>query len=253
MAQSHTALDVRGISKRYGETQALKDVDITFEPGTVHTVFGENGSGKSTLIKVLSGIVIPDEGSVRMGETLVRNYSPGAMKRLGIVPVMQEVLVAPNRSVLDNIFLGYDGLLRRRIPYGQRAALAETTLARITHTRIDLSQTVEAIPLPQQQLVVIARALVNNPSVLILDEATAALDVGDRETLFEAIRKLTNEGKIVIYISHRMDEVLALSDSVTVLRSGQKVATVPRAEVTAAKLLHLVQPETSLSKEAVDV
>jgi ribose transport system ATP-binding protein len=253
VAQSQTALDVRGISKRYGETQALKDVDITFEPGTVHTVFGENGSGKSTLIKVLSGIVIPDEGSVRIGESLVRNYSPGAMKRLGIIPVMQEVLVAPNRTVLDNIFLGYDGLLRRRIAYSQRATIAEATLARITNTYIDLNEIVENIPLPQQQLVVIARALVNNPTVLILDEATAALDVGDRETLFDAIRKLTSEGKIVIYISHRMDEVLQLSNSVTVLRNGRKVATVPRAEVTAAKLLGLVQPATSISKEAVDV
>jgi ribose transport system ATP-binding protein len=244
-------LHVKGLSKRFGETQALLNVDITFEPGTIHTVFGENGSGKSTLVKIISGIVIPDSGTISLGHTPITRYSPAHMKMHGIVPVMQEVLVAPNRSVLDNIFMGYDGLLRRRIPRSERPTQAAQILASMTKTRLDLSALVQYIPLPQQQLLVIARALLNQPQVLILDEATAALDMADCRTLFEALRAFIADGRIVIYISHRMDEVLELSDQVTVLRSGEKVATLPRAEVSGEKLLRLVQPQAEKTLEDV--
>lgn len=246
------ALDVIDLQKRYGETRALVSLNLRCEPGTVHTVFGENGSGKSTFVKILSGIIAPDQGQIRVNGQPVTTFSPVSMRRLGIVPVLQEVLVAPNRSVVENIFLGYDGLFRRRISKAHRLELARETLARITNMPIPLDQLVGTLPLPQQQLIVIARALVHDPRILILDEATATLDIGDRETLFKAIRAFIAEGRAVIYISHRIDEVLELSDHVTVLRSGKAVATVPRAELSAARLLSLVLPE-SVTAEAIRV
>ena len=243
--QSIAALEVSGLSKRYGETRALEQLHLTCARGTIHTVFGENGSGKSTLVKTLSGIIAPDQGMIRVGGEPVTRFSPLAMRQIGIVPVLQEVLVAPNRSVLDNIFMGYDGLFRRRLSRQERIALATSTLARITGLRFDLDRLVEDEPLPSQQLIVIARALVHNPSILILDEATAALDFADRDVLFEAMKAIANAGKLVIFISHRMDEVLALSDEVTVLRSGHAVATVPQRDLSIAGLLKLVSPDVA--------
>jgi ribose transport system ATP-binding protein len=154
--------------------------------------------------------------------------------------VLQEVLVAPNRSVLDNIFLGFDGLFRRRIPREARRLLAAEALARITRTRLDFNSPVGALPLAQQQLIVIARALVRDPSILILDEVTSALDIEDRESLFACIRQFVSSGRLVIFISHRIDEVLGLSDEITILRNGASVATVPAAGLDAAQLLDLV-------------
>ncbi len=246
------SLEVRGLSKRFGETQALLNVDISFKPGTFHTIFGENGSGKSTLVKIIAGIIIPDSGTMKVGNQVVTRYHPRAMKALGIMSVMQEVLVAPNRSILENIFIGYDGLFRRNIAPADRTPLAREVLGQITHTAFDLDRLVNDIPLPQQQLVVIARALVNRPNILLLDEATAALDLDDRKMLFDALRKFSQEGKMILYISHRMDEVLELSDEVTVLRSGIKVDTLPREAVSSDKLLHLVQPPEVLAEDRHD-
>lgn len=241
-----SALEVLDLSKRYGETRALENLQLKCSAGTVHTIFGENGSGKSTFVKILSGIITPDHGEIQVAGQRVTRFSPMAMRQIGVVPVLQEVLVAPNRSVLDNIFMGYDGLFRRKIGRQERLQLAEATLKRITQIQFNLHDLVEDVPLQHQQLIVIARALVHDPKILILDEATAALDFGDRDVLFGAIKDMTKTGKLVIFISHRMDEVIALSDEVTVLRSGSAVATVPHAELSISGLLHLVSPEAKI-------
>ncbi len=243
-----TVLDLKDVHKRYGETRALEALDLHCQPGTVHTVFGENGSGKSTFVKILSGIIAPDRGVIRVNGQAVTHYSPLHMRRLGIVPVLQEVLVAPNVTVLDNIFMGYDGLFRRRLTRAQRLDRAQAVLAQITRMPLNLDQLVDTVPLPQQQLIVIARALLHDPSILILDEATAALDIEDRDLLFAAIKAFVARERLVIYISHRMDEVLDLSDTVTVLRSGHAVASLPRAEVSVTRLLKLVLPDTPLAE-----
>lgn len=246
------ALDVRDLQKSYGETRALVSLDLQCEPGTIHTIFGENGSGKSTFVKIISGIITPDHGSILVNGRQVTQFNPLAIRQLGIASVLQEVLVAPNRSVVENIFLGYDGLFQRRIARERRLEVARETLARISRVSIDPQQIVGAVPLPHQQLIVIARALVHDPRILVLDEATAALDIGDRETLFAAIREFVAGGRLVIYISHRLDEVLEYSSRVTVLRNGKTVATVERADLSAEKLLSLVLPEKTV-RESIHV
>lgn len=229
---------------------ALDDVSVAFRAGQVHTILGENGSGKSTLVKLLTGVVEPNAGTVEVDGQPVRLRDPAQAREHGIATVFQEVLLAPERSVLDNIFLGYDGLWRRALPLARRAGIAEAALARITATKLDLDRRGADLPLAQQQLVVLARALVRDPRILILDEATAALDFADRDVLFAAIRELVAGGRLVLFISHRMDEVQALSDRVTVLRSGRAIETLEGGEITPARLLALMIPEAELRVHA---
>jgi ribose transport system ATP-binding protein len=240
-----------GVSKRYGETVALDDVSLEFARGHVHTILGENGSGKSTLVKLVSGVAHPDRGGVAVDGSPVRLRDPAEARRHGIATVFQEVLLAPDRSVLDNIFLGYDGLVRRRVAYGRRRDLAASVLARVTPNTPDLDARGNEISLAQQQLVVLARALVREPRILVLDEVTAALDIADRDALFEAIRAFVAEGRLVLFISHRLDEVQRLSDRVTVLRNGRAVETLERGAVTSQRLLRLMIPDARLAVHAV--
>lgn len=245
-------LKVVNLKKSYGETRALVALNLQGRRGTVHTVFGENGSGKSTLMKILSGIIPPDEGQVIINDLVVRRFEPNAMRWLGIAAVFQEVLVAPNRSVMDNVLLGYDGLFKRRIAREARPTLVRETLNLITRSCLDLEVQAGALPLAQQQLIVIARALVRNPQILILDEVTAALDMEDRERLFKYIRQFVSDGRLVFFISHRIDEVLELSDEITVLQNGSSVASVSGRGLTAEQLLALVcSTETTLACDTV--
>lgn len=238
-------LDVVDLSKRYGETVALDGASISFKPGTIHTILGENGSGKSTLVKLLSGIVTPDRGAIRLDGQALAARDPRGFKASGFATVFQEVLVAPDRTVADNILLGYDGLVSRRIPRGERKQAAGNVLSRFAVTNVPLDVLAADLPLAAQQLVVLARALMHEPRVLILDEVTAALDFADRESVFALMRKCAAEGRLVIFITHRMDEVLSLSDQVTVLRSGQVVRTLQREELKPDELLALMAPDTA--------
>lgn len=246
-------LEVVDLRKSFGETQALVACSFRGDAGTVHSILGENGSGKSTLVKILSGIVPPDGGEIRIGDAPVRRFSPVAARSRGVVPVLQEVLIAPNRSVLDNIFLGYDSLFSRRIGRNERRDVAREILSRITTAHLDLGELVESLPLPRRQIVTIARALVHHPRILILDESTSTLDVNDRQVLFGEIRRRVAQGTLVIYISHRLDEVLELADTVTVLRSGSSVATMPRGELNVHDLLALMSPPTVDDFKSADV
>ncbi len=225
---------------------ALDGVSVAFEAGQVHTILGENGSGKSTLVKLLTGVVEPNAGTILVDGLPVRLRDPLEARGHGIATVFQEVLLAPDRSVLDNIFLGFDGLWRRTVPLARRREIASATLARITRTSLDLDRQGALLPLAQQQLVVLARALVRDPRILILDEATAALDMADRDVLFAAIRDFVAGGRLVLFISHRMDEVQALSDRVTVLRNGRAIETLEGDAITPARLLALMIPDAQL-------
>ena len=236
-------LQVNNVSKRYGETVALDRATISLEAGEIHTILGENGSGKSTLVKLLSGVIAPDDGEILLSGTAMTDATPSAFQARGFSTVFQEVLIAPDRSVVDNILLGNDGLIKRRIPRNQREIVAGRILSEFAITPIDLDAQAGHLPLAAQQLVVIARALVRKPRILFLDEATAALDFADRESVFRLIRKLAAGGCLVIFITHRMDEVMSLSDRVTVLRSGKVVTTLPRSALDPDELLTLMAPE----------
>jgi len=236
-------LEIEVLSKRYGETRALAEASIAFAPGTIHTILGENGSGKSTLVKVLSGVVAPDAGEIRLEGAPFRGRDPAAFAAAGFATVFQEVLVAPHRSVVDNVLLGLDGLVMRSVPRAQRRALVARTLASFARTPVPLDAPAGELPLASRQLVVLARALVRRPRILILDEVTASLDFADREAVFEAMERLAGEGVLLIFISHRMDEVMRLSHRLSILRAGRVVTTRDKEGATPEELLRLMAPE----------
>ena len=235
-------LEMTGLSKRYGETLALNDVTLRMDQGSIHAVLGENGSGKSTLVKLLSGIVTPTRGTMRINGKPIGISGPAEVHALGLATVFQEVLIAPDRSVSDNILLGTGTMFGRRAPHAERRELVASVLARITRTPMDLDAPAGSLSLAAGQLIVLARALVRRPRILILDEVTAALDHSDREAVFQMMEGHARSGGLILFISHRMDEVLRLADRVSILRNGHLVDTLERSSVSADKLLRLMAP-----------
>lgn len=238
-------LEVADLSRAYGETRALDGVTLSFRAGTIHAVLGENGSGKSTLVKLLSGVLAPTRGRVRIAGREVDRFEPARIQARGLATVFQEVLVAPDRSVVDNILLGLDGLFRQAIKRPERRALAQAALRPIARTPIDLDAPAGTLPLAARQLVVLARALARSPQILILDEVTAALDLADRDSVFQTMEEFAGNGGLILFISHRMDEVMRLADRVSILRSGQLIDTLERGDAAPDRLLRLMAPEAA--------
>lgn len=235
-------LTTHELSKSFGETRALQEVSIDISPGRVHTILGENGSGKSTLAKVLAGIIPPDSGEVRLDGAPVSTWTPAGMLTLGIAIVLQEILIVPNRTVMDNVLLGHDRLFRHNRSQAERRDFAERQLSELTERRFDLDALAGDLELHEQQIVVIARGFARRPRLLILDEATAALDLADRDRLFAAIRTFSAEGGAVAFVSHRMPEILALSDVVYVMHNGRNTANLSGDDINSETLLaHLTQ------------
>ncbi|HEY1777975.1 MAG TPA: sugar ABC transporter ATP-binding protein [Solirubrobacteraceae bacterium] len=233
-------LDVKGLAKAFGPTQALRNGSLQLRGGEVHALMGENGSGKSTLVKILSGVHRPDAGSIEVGGQPVGHLrSPRDSADVGVYTVFQEILVAAQQTVLANIWMGSDGLLRRRLTSAERLSRARETLGRLIAVD-DLDQAADNLSLSDRQAVCISRVLVRAPRILILDEATSALDVATRDNLFAMLRDLCAEGVGVLFISHRMDEVEEIADRVTVLRSGETVATRERGQATPRELVALM-------------
>jgi ABC-type sugar transport system ATPase subunit len=235
-------LEIEGLSKRYGETVALSDATVSFRAGTIHTILGENGSGKSTLVKILSGIVAQDEGVVRLDGARFAASNPASFQRTGFATVFQEILIAPDRSVIDNILLGLDGLWTRGVARKSRRETAANALGRFAVTGISLDAPAGSLPLAAQQLVVLARAVVRRPRVLILDEVTAALDFRDRQSVFRLMREMADAGSLLIFVTHRMDEVKALSDRISILRGGRVVRTEEAGISSSEELLAAMAP-----------
>jgi len=235
-------LEADDLSKTYGETVALDGASISFASGTIHAILGENGSGKSTLVKLLSGVTPPSRGAIRLEGRPIGRFSPSVFQRLGLATVFQEVLIAPDRSALDNIFLGCDGLIRRRVPRARRPGLAADLMSAIAKTTFDLDSPAGRLPLAARQLVVLARALIRRPRILILDEVTAALDFADRESVFQTMEAFARAGGLILFITHRMDEVLRLADRVTILRNGRVVDTLERSSLSPEQMLSLMAP-----------
>jgi ribose transport system ATP-binding protein len=216
---------MEGVSKRYGGVKALEGADLTVETGRIHAILGENGAGKSTLIKIMSGVVAPDEGRMSLDGREVRFASPAAANQAGIVCIFQELSLVPDLSVADNISISNPpkrfGLIDRR---AQRR-IAEEALARAGAEDIHPLAPVKDLALSRRQMVEIAKALARNPRVLILDEATSALTAADVAKVFVVLKRLRTEGLALLYISHRMHEIAELADQCTVFRNGRNVAT----------------------------
>jgi ABC-type sugar transport system ATPase subunit len=243
-----------GLAKAFGATQALRSCTFELLPGEVHAIIGENGSGKSTLVKILTGVHRPDAGvvQVRPDGREGAPHSPAEALTAGVAAVFQEVLVVGSRSVLDNVWVGTEGLWRRGLPEPERRRRATELLEELLGTAPPLDRPVEELPLSDRQACSIVRALVREPRLLILDEATSALDVATRDRLFAIVHRLAAGGTGVLFISHRMDEVEELGDRITVMRSGETVATVDRGSTSMRELVRLMTGADHLVDSAAD-
>lgn len=232
-------LEMRGIKKSFHGVPALKNVDLTIYPGEVHALMGENGAGKSTLMKILAGAYIADAGEIRINGQPVTINDPGVARRIGITLIYQELNVAPNLSVTENIFMGNElrhGQLLDQEQMHQQAVEVLRTLG----ASFGPDDIVGRLSIAEQQQVEIARALKDKSRVLVMDEPTAALSDRETERLFEVIRRLRNDGIAIIYISHRMDEVYALADRISVLRDGEYVGSLDRNEISPERLIQMM-------------
>ncbi len=223
-------LTARDVAKSYGSIHALKGVAFDVRAGKVTTLFGENGAGKSTLMKVLSGVIRPTSGTVELyGEPVVFASSSDARDR-GISIIHQELSLAPNLSVRDNIFMGREIVGSSGIDYAEEARQAAALMAELEED-IDPATPVEELRLGQQQIVEIARALSVDSRILIMDEPTSALSASEVEVLFKVIRDLTGRGVAIVYISHHLEEALEITDHAVVLRDGAMTAKADRRDI----------------------
>jgi rhamnose transport system ATP-binding protein len=229
-------LELQGIAKNYGLTRALNDVSITFGAGKIHAVVGENGAGKSTLMRIAAGLAHADRGRVLMEGELIRSASPHAAQLAGIGIATQELTAVPARSVLENVFLGIPlvgmGSLRKSSAMDRYELICKRS-----GFRLNPDATVRSLNLADQQILEVLRCLAHDPKVLILDEPTASLDAEQTARLLALLRRLANDGVAVMFVSHHLNEVLRVSDVVTVLRDGNRVSTNPVAQEDEVSLI----------------
>lgn len=232
-------LEMRGIGKRFNGVPALQNVDLTIYPGEVHALMGENGAGKSTLMKILAGAYIADEGEIRINGQPVKITNPATARQTGINLIYQELNVAPNLTVTENMFMGSELQKGQFLDRQGMEQEAQQVLASLGAT-FKTHDIVGTLSIAEQQQVEIARALKDKSRVLVMDEPTAALSDRETERLFEVIRKLRSDGIAIIYISHRMEEIYALADRISVLRDGQYIGSLTREEISPQRLVQMM-------------
>jgi len=235
-----TLFEIRGVSKRYGGVRALEGADLTVRSGRVHAVLGENGAGKSTLIKIMAGVVAPDEGRMLLDGSPVTFASPADAQAAGIACIFQELSLIPDLSVADNICISDPpcrfGLIDRR----RQRRIAEEALARAGADNVHPSALVKDLSLSRRQMVEIAKSLARKPRILILDEATSALTAADVAKIYGVLKRLRADGLALVYISHRMHEIAALADDCTVFRNGRSVASYAAGSKSDAEIVELM-------------
>ena len=229
------------VGKQFGGIWACRNVDLEIRAGEVHAVMGENGAGKSTLMKMLHGVHLPDEGTVEVGGHVVTLGSPRAAEAAGIAMVPQELDLFPDLSVVENLFVGRS---RPRTRFGTFDWPAMRREAATAFKRLDavfdIDAPVRSLSGANAQMVEIARALMHDAKVVILDEPTAALTEREAERLFGIVGELTRRGVAIVYISHRLDEVFAIADRITVLRDGERIHTGRTADLDMPRLIQMM-------------
>jgi len=250
---SQPVLEVRGISKRYGGVQALQDVSVTFDAGQVHCLAGVNGSGKSTLIKIISGVEIPDDGDILLSGRPLLNNTPRLALQHGIQVIYQDLALFGNLTVAENI-----DMLRRS---AQKSALVSRSeaferAAAVTERlgiHLNLGADVDDLPIADRQLAAICRALAQEARVLFMDEPTTALTWREVDKLFEVVNRLKEDGVAIVFVSHKLDEALAISDRVTVLRNGLLVAEGAASDFTEDSLAEALVGSKTTTERHVPV
>lgn len=238
-------LAMRGVSKTFGGVKALDDVSFTVRPGEVHCLAGENGSGKSTVIKIATGVYTADPGAgIEIAGQSVAAPTPGLARRLGIAVIWQDLALFPEMTVAENI--GFEALLGARPKPVARRRMRETAarvLARLG-VALDPDAPLRSLPIAKRQIVAIARALVGEARLIFMDEPTASLTQAETDHLLEIVRSLSASGVAVVFVSHRLAEVLEVSSAVTVLRDGRLVGVFPTEGMTQSRLTELMTGQT---------
>jgi rhamnose transport system ATP-binding protein len=231
---------LRGVSKTFGGVHALRAVSFDLEAGEIHALVGENGAGKSTLVRILTGAHAPDAGTIEIDAQRVDRADPVTMRALGIAPIYQQPALFPDLTVAENLAVGHEPVRAwRRVDWRRRRERAREMLSRVG-ADLDVDAPADTLRMAEQQLVEIARALGADARVILMDEPTAALSNREADRLFVLVRDLRSRGIGIVYISHRLEEVAALADRVSVLRDGELVATRPVAETGRSELIRLM-------------
>ena len=235
---SENILCVKNIKKSFGGVHALKGVDLTIKKGETHCLAGENGCGKSTIIKVISGFYKPDEGTIEIDGKEYTNMSTADAIAAGIQVIYQDFSIFPNLTVMEN--LAFNQVLAEKKKFVNKREfrkIAEEAVKKINFD-VDLDARVETLPVADKQLIAISRALLHNAKLIIMDEPTTALTKKEVTRLFGIIEELKKEGITILFVSHKLDEVFEISDSITILRSGQNVYKCPAKEMTEEKFTY---------------
>ncbi len=247
-----TILNLEQVSKKYANTVALNKVDFSCKAGEIHAIIGENGAGKSTLIKILAGVVNWDEGTYLLNGNTTKFKDPREAESEGVVAVFQELSLIPHLTVYENIYLGNEYLKNGLVDYNKMQKNA-TILFEELNFDIDANALVSELSLEKKQLVEIAKAIAKNPKIIIFDEATSALDTQQVQNLFVLIRKLKEQGKTIIFISHRMDELEQITDRASVFRDAQYITTFDWGTVSNAQIIDWVVGEKTTYKVDAEI
>jgi ribose transport system ATP-binding protein len=233
-------IEMSNISKAFGGSVALRDVSLELFPGKVHALMGENGAGKSTLMKILAGVHIPDTGEIFKNGHRISFSSPRDALDFGISTVFQEMSLLPNLTIAENMFLGRELTTSAGfLDYAKMETITQNVLGELG-LRLSPSRMVSELSIAERQFVEIAHGIKADANIFILDEPTAALNAADVEVLNAQIRRLRDAGKAIVYISHRMDEIFKICDTVTVLKDGELVGTKSLTELTPDKLIAMM-------------
>jgi ribose transport system ATP-binding protein len=246
-------VEVSDLRKTYGTVQALRGVNFELAPGEVHALLGENGAGKSTLIRILAGVESADGGTLKLFGEEKSFRSPAESRAAGLAVVYQELSLVPSLTVADNLFLGREP--RNAVGAVKRSEILSRTQDFLAEYGfpLDPKAVVGDLPFAYRQMTEIAKALLSNVRVLVLDEPTSALSEGEEEVLFDAVRKVTARGVGVVYVTHRLGEVFKLSHRVTVFRDGQRVGTYPTSEMDMKSLVSAIIGPRKMATELAGV